>query len=126
MKLAIRSPLLVDWPFPLALNRASPAMPTLPLRHSRRILTSSVRSEIHGDEAFVSGRLEDVHRFKVPQLRKIKDLGPYFHDDSAATLEEVVDYFNSDGYNRSADGAKNPVHLNATERANLLEFLKIL
>src|SRR5207248_527088 len=44
--------------------------------------------------AFVSGRVEDMHRFKVPQLRKIKDLGPYFHDDSVATLEGVVDYFN--------------------------------
>jgi hypothetical protein len=55
-----------------------------------------------------------------------KDLGPYFHDDSAATLEEVVDYFDSDAYNNSADGAKNPIHLNATERANLVEFLKIL
>ena len=76
--------------------------------------------------AFVSGRLEDVHRFKVPQLRKIKDLGPYFHDDSAATLEEVVDYLNSDAYNSSADGAKHPIHINATERAALLEFLKIL
>jgi cytochrome c peroxidase len=76
--------------------------------------------------AFVSGRVEDVHRFKVPQLRRIKDLGPYFHDDSAATLEEVVDYFNSDAYNNSADGSQYPIRLNAEERANLLEFLRIL
>jgi cytochrome c peroxidase len=76
--------------------------------------------------AFVSGRLEDTHRFKVPQLRMIKELGPYFHDDSAATLEEVVDYLNSEAYNSSPDGAKHPIHLNATERAALLEFLKIL
>jgi cytochrome c peroxidase len=76
--------------------------------------------------AFVSGRVEDVHRFKVPQLRRIKDLGPYFHDDSAATLEDVVDYFNSDAYNNSADGSQHPIHLNDEERANLLEFLRIL
>jgi cytochrome c peroxidase len=76
--------------------------------------------------AFVSARYEDMHRFKVPQLRKIKDLGPYFHDDSAATLEDVVDYFNSDAYNDSADGSQHPIHLNANERANLLAFLKIL
>jgi hypothetical protein len=58
--------------------------------------------------------------------RRLTDLGPYFHDDSAATLQEVVDYFNSDAYNRSADGAKYPIHFNATQRANLLEFLRIL
>jgi len=76
--------------------------------------------------AFVSGRVEDMHRFKVPQLRRIKDLAPYFHDDSAPTLEAVVDYFNSDAYNNSADGSQHPVHLNAEERANLLAFLNIL
>jgi hypothetical protein len=54
--------------------------------------------------AAVTARYEDLHRFKVPQLRRIRDLGPYFHDNSAATLEDVVDYFNGDDYNRSADG----------------------
>jgi cytochrome c peroxidase len=76
--------------------------------------------------AFVSGRFEDAHRFKVPQLRNIKDLGPYFHDDSAATLEEVVDYFDSDAYNRSADGSQHPIHMNGEERDALLAFLRIL
>jgi cytochrome c peroxidase len=73
-----------------------------------------------------TGRIEDLHRFKVPQLRRIKDLGPYFHDNSAATLEEVVDYFNSDWYNNSEDGAQYPIHLNDDERAELLAFLRIL
>jgi hypothetical protein len=76
--------------------------------------------------AFVSGRVEDLHRFKVPQLRNIKDLGPYFHDDSAATLEDVVDYFNSDAYNDSADGRTHQIHLNHEERENVLAFLRIL
>jgi cytochrome c peroxidase len=76
--------------------------------------------------AFVSGRYEDMHRFKVPQLRNIKDLGPYFHDDSAATLEDVVDYFNSDAYNDSPDGSTHPIHMSFRERNDLLAFLKIL
>jgi hypothetical protein len=74
----------------------------------------------------LTGRLEDIGRFKVPQLRGVKDNGPYFHDNSAATLEEVVDYFNSDFYNQSRDGSNFPIHLDAKERADLLEFLKIL
>ena len=48
------------------------------------------------------------------------------HDNSAATLEEVVDYFNSEFYNKSADGKRFPIHLTPNERADLLEFLEIL
>lgn len=76
--------------------------------------------------AATTGRTADIGRFKVPQLRNIANLGPYFHDNSAATLEEVIDYFNSDHYNSSKDGQKHPIHQSAKERADLLEFLKIL
>jgi mono/diheme cytochrome c family protein len=76
--------------------------------------------------AATTGRFEDVGRFKVPQLRGVKANGPYFHDNSAATLAEVVDYFNSSAYNSSKDGRNFPVHLSAAKRADLLEFLEIL
>jgi len=76
--------------------------------------------------AATTGRWEDIGRFKVPQLRGVKANAPYFHDNSAATLEEVVDYFNSDAYNKSKDGKNFPVHLDASKRADLLEFLEIL
>ena len=62
----------------------------------------------------------------MPQLRGVKDAGPYFHDNSAATLEEVVDYFNSDAYNQSKDGQRFPIQLNESEREALLAFLEIL
>jgi cytochrome c peroxidase len=62
----------------------------------------------------------------VPQLRNIASLAPYFHDNSAATLEEVVDYFNSDAYNQSVDGREHPIHLGQHERAALLAFLRVL
>lgn len=73
-----------------------------------------------------TGRYEDLFRFKVPQLRRISELGPYFHDNTAATLEEVVNYFSSDGYNNSADGRKAPISLNSSEKQDLLAFLRIL
>jgi cytochrome c peroxidase len=76
--------------------------------------------------AAATGRYEDLHRFKVPQLRRIKDLGPYFHDGSMQTLEEVVDYFNSPDYNNSPDGRKYPIQMNRQEREALLAFLRIL
>lgn len=38
----------------------------------------------------VTGEAADRHVFKVPSLRNIAKTGPYFHDGSIATLEEVV------------------------------------
>jgi hypothetical protein len=73
-----------------------------------------------------TGRYEDLHRFKVPQLRDVKNAAPYMHDDSIATLEGVIDYFTSPAYNNSADGKKFPIQLNAHEKADLLAFLNIL
>lgn len=76
--------------------------------------------------AATTGRTADIGRFKVPQLRNISQLGPYFHDNSADTLEEVIAYFNSDHYNDSRDGRRFPIHQSAKERADLLAFLNVL
>jgi len=38
----------------------------------------------------VTGREEDRHVFKVPSLRNVAMTAPYFHNGSAATLEEAV------------------------------------
>jgi hypothetical protein len=76
--------------------------------------------------AAATGRYEDLHKFKVPQLRRVAQLGPYFHDNSAATLEEVVDYFNGPDYNSSPDGRRYPIHLSHGQRQALLAFLRTL
>jgi cytochrome c peroxidase len=46
-----------------------------------------------GDEGRfrVTRKTEDLHVFKVPSLRNVALTAPYFHDGSAATLEEAVD-----------------------------------
>lgn len=76
--------------------------------------------------AMTTGRTADIGRFKVPQLRNLADNAPYMHDNSLETIEDVVDYFDSDEYNNSADGHLFPIHLTAQERAQLIEFLYIL
>src|SRR5690606_2902337 len=38
----------------------------------------------------VTGRDEDRHVFKVPSLRNVALTAPYFHDGSAATLDEAI------------------------------------
>jgi cytochrome c peroxidase len=39
----------------------------------------------------ITGREEDRHVFRVPSLRNVALTAPYFHDGSAATLEEAID-----------------------------------
>jgi len=36
---------------------------------------------------------DNFEAFKIPQLRGIKDTAPYFHDNSAKTLEDVMNHY---------------------------------
>lgn len=48
-------------------------------------------SEADDGRFIVTRKEEDRHIFKVPSLRNVAQTAPYFHDGSAATLEEAVD-----------------------------------
>jgi hypothetical protein len=76
--------------------------------------------------ALITGRLEDLGKFKVPQLRNLRLGQPYFHDCSAANLQAVIAYFNSPAYNNSPDGQRYPISLSAEEQSDLLAFLNLL
>jgi cytochrome c peroxidase len=43
--------------------------------------------------ALITGLCTDIGRFKVPVLRGLATRAPYFHDGSAATLEDVVNHY---------------------------------
>ena len=47
-------------------------------------------SEVDKGRFNVTGREDDLHVFKVPSLRLTAWTAPYFHDGSAATLEEAI------------------------------------
>jgi cytochrome c peroxidase len=44
--------------------------------------------------AATTGDLGDLNAFDIPSLRGIKHTAPYFHDNSAATLQDVIDHYN--------------------------------
>ena len=69
----------------------------------------------------------DKGAFKTPTLRQIAETGPYMHDGSVTTLEEVVDIYNRGGEkNPYLDEKIKPLHLNKSERDDLVAFLKTL
>ncbi|MBK9716906.1 MAG: c-type cytochrome [Saprospiraceae bacterium] len=76
---------------------------------------------------------QDKAKFKVPSLRNIEHTAPYMHDGRFATLEEVIDHYNSGvknsktvdilmQYNLQPGGLK----LTLEEKADLIAFLKSL
>ncbi|MEK6320550.1 MAG: cytochrome c peroxidase [Acidobacteriota bacterium] len=74
-----------------------------------------------------SGNTLDIGAFRTPSLRNIALTGPYFHDGSAATLEDVVRFYLKGGNeNPNRDWQLEPVALNEGEQRDLVEFLKAL
>ncbi len=70
---------------------------------------------------------KDWGAFKVPTLRQIKQTGPYMHDGSLKTLEEVVDYYDRGGIlNPNLDSLIRPLHLTTAEKHHLVLFLESL
>jgi cytochrome c peroxidase len=73
----------------------------------------------------VTGQLADRGSFKTPSLRDLARTGPYMHDGSLATLEEVVIHYDKGGIaNPQLDEGLFPLNLTAGEQADLVTFLK--
>jgi cytochrome c peroxidase len=83
-----------------------------------------------------TGKQQDAGKYRVPTLRNLAFTAPYYHDGSAATLEEVVSVYEEGGRNvisgiYTGDGRKNPYkhplikgfRLNSQERKELVAFL---
>jgi cytochrome c peroxidase len=84
-------------------------------------------------------RPEDMGKFKSPTLRNVAVTAPYFHDGSAATLDDVIDHYARGGRliasgPNAGDGRSSPLKngfiqgftLTSAERAGLLAFLRSL
>jgi cytochrome c peroxidase len=68
------------------------------------------------------------HAFKTPGLRSIDLRGPYMHNGSEKTLEEVIEFYNMGGKAKreSLSGNIKPLNLSADEKKNLKAFLLTL
>lgn len=87
----------------------------------------------------MSGRAEDMGRFKAPTLRNIALTAPYMHDGSAATLGDVLDHYAKGGRTiatgpLAGNGHDNPLkdklvhgfYMTARNKADLIAFLESL
>lgn len=69
----------------------------------------------------------DIGAFKTPTLRDIARTGPYMHDGSEKTLEDVVEFYDKGGNaNPFLDRDMKPLKLTAQEKADVVAFMKAL
>ena len=80
--------------------------------------------------ARVTGKKEDRFRFRTPSLRNIADTGPYMHDGSQKTLDDVVEFYyrgipdiGPDGFRPDTSALRGQSY---SEIPLLVEFLKSL
>lgn len=69
--------------------------------------------------------------FKSPSLRNVEYTAPYMHDGRFATLDEVVEHYNSGvkqhpNLDPRLGGPPGRLRINPAEKANLIAFLKTL
>jgi cytochrome c peroxidase len=75
----------------------------------------------------VTGLRQDQGKFKTPTLRDIEVTGPYMHDGSLKSLQEVLNFYDGGGHpNAGLDSDIRPLHLTAAEKNALSAFLKAL
>jgi len=106
----------VALPLDLGLTDASRRSPDMPLYTLRNRETGAVRQTTDPGRALLTGRWKDIGKFKGPILRGAVAHPPYFHNGSAARLEDVIDFYDT----RFAIGLTTP------EKRDLVSFLRAL
>jgi cytochrome c peroxidase len=105
-------------PAPLDIGLATAARRTadLPLITLRRKATGETVRTSDPGRALITGQWADIGKFKGPILRGLAARAPYFHNGSAATLPDVVNF-----YDRRFE-----IGLSEREKADLAAFLGTL
>ena len=106
----------ISMPLNLGLTDAARRTPDLPLFHLRNRTTQETIATTDPGRAMVTGKWSDVGKFKGPVLRALAARAPYFHNGAAATLEEVVDFYDT----------RFHIGLTRQEKTDLVAFLNAL
>jgi hypothetical protein len=100
----------------IGITEPSRRTPDMPLYTLRNIATGEIVQSTDPGRAMVTGRWRDIGKFKGPILRGLAARPPYFHDGSAATLAEVIAFYDK----------RFGLQLSERDRADLLAFLQAL
>ena len=85
----------VGAPLDIGISDASRRTPDMPLYTLTNIRTGQVVQTTDPGVAMLTGKWADIGKFKGPILRGLPARAPYFHNGSAATLRDVVDFYDT-------------------------------
>jgi cytochrome c peroxidase len=97
-------------------NRFGLAVGDMPVYTFRNKATGEVKIVTDPGRALITGRWKDIGRFKGPILRGLAGRAPYFHNGSAATLRDVVNFYDT----------RFTLGLSEEQKADLVAFLRSL
>ena len=100
----------------LGLTTAAVRTPDMPLYTFRNNMTGEVIETTDPGRALITGKWEHISLLKGPVRRGLASRAPYFHNGMAATLADVVDFYDS----------RFNIGLSAKEKSDLVAFLKAL
>ena len=106
----------IPMPLDVGVADASRRTPDLPLYTLRNKATGATVQTTDPGRALITGRWQDIGRFKGPTLRALAARAPYFHNGSAKDLNEVVRFYND----------RFGIGFSDQERDDLVAFLKAL
>jgi cytochrome c peroxidase len=103
-------------PLDIGLTDVSRRTPNLPLYTLRNVATGEEIQTTDPGRALITGKWKDVGRFKGPILRALASRAPYFHNGSANSLNEVMDFYNQ----------RFGIGFTQAEISDLVAFLRVL
>ena len=106
----------IAMPLDIGIAAAGRRTADLPLYTLRNTTTGETTQTTDPGRAMITGRWNDIGKFKGPILRALAARPPYFHNGSAATLDEVVDFYDT----------RFHIGLTAQDKADLVAFLNAL
>jgi hypothetical protein len=106
----------VALPVNIGIADASRRTPDLPLYTLTNIATGKRVQTTDPGLAMITGKWADIGKFKGPILRGLAARAPYFHNGSAATLGDVVDFYDT----------RFKIHMSAQQKRDLVAFLSAL
>jgi cytochrome c peroxidase len=106
----------VGMPLNIGLDSAARRTPDMPLYTLRNKTTGELQQTTDPGRALISGKWSDIGKMKGPILRGLAARAPYFHNGSAATLSDVLDFYDS----------RFNIGFTAQEKSDLIAFLQCL
>jgi cytochrome c peroxidase len=106
----------VSLPINIGVSDADRRTPDLPLYTLRNAVSGQLVQTTDPGRALITGKWADIGKFKGPVLRGLAARAPYFHNGSAAGLDDVVSFYDR----------RFHIGLGPAQRADLLAFLRSL